>query len=243
MSGVAQMKREEIGGLVDDGAIKGAILGAGENGYAFSSEVVMVSEPRGARAESVRALRTHIMAQHLGDGRRGLAICAASAGVGASFTAVNLAVALAQIGVKTLLIDGDLRHPAVETFVVPPPGLTGLRQCLASDAIEIGDGVQVDVLENLSIMYSGGATNDAQELLSGERFGPLIERCLRDFDFTIVDTPPANSSADARRISNVVGYSVIVARRHESFVVDIAALAAQLTGDRARVVGTVMSEA
>jgi Mrp family chromosome partitioning ATPase len=70
----------------------------------------------------------------------------------------------------------------------------------------------------------------------------LLERCLRDFDVTIVDTPPANRCADARRISNLVGYSVIVAKRHESYVTDITALAAQLADDRAKIVGTVMNE-
>lgn len=216
---------------------------AGARAYSFSSEIVMLSDPRGARAESIRALRTYIMAQHVGDGRRGLAVCAATEGVGASFTAVNLAVALAQIGVKVLLVDGDLRRPAVGQFIVPSSNVTGLRQCLAAeDALAVA-GIQVDVLENLSIMYSGGSGNNAQELLATENFGLMMERCLRDFDLTIVDTPSASSCADARRISNVVGYSLIVARCNDSFVSDIAALANQLTEDRAKIVGTVMTEA
>ena len=43
-----------------------------------------------------------------------------------------------------------------------------------------------------------------------------MEFCLRDFDATIVDTPPANTCADARRISTVVGYSLIVTRRNKT---------------------------
>ncbi len=216
--------------------------GAGARPYSFSSEIVMLSDPRGSRAEGIRALRTYIMAQHVGDGRRGLAICAATDGVGASFTAVNLAVALSQIGVKILLIDGDLRRPAVDQFIVPQDQCPGLRQCLASDSLQAGSNIQVDVLENLSILYSGGGGNNAQELLATENFGSMMERYLRDFDLTIVDTPSASSCADARRISNVVGYSLIVARRNESFVSDISALANQLTDDRAKIVGTVMTE-
>ncbi|MDP3491515.1 MAG: CpsD/CapB family tyrosine-protein kinase [Hyphomonadaceae bacterium] len=215
----------------------------GLGAYSFSSEVVMLSDPRGARAEGIRALRTYIMAQHVDDGRRGLAVCAATEGVGASFTAVNLAVALAQIGVKVLLVDGDLRHPALEQFIATANNVTGLRQCLASEDPLGAPGIQVDVIENLSVMYSGGSGNNAQELLATENFGILMERCLRDFDLTIVDTPSASSCADARRISNVIGYSLIVARRNESFVSDISALANQLTEDRAKIVGTVMTEA
>lgn len=243
MTGVAQMTLAKIdveGEPPHSGVERDTDGGAP---YTFSSEIVMLSDPGGARAEGVRALRTYIMAQHVGDGRRGLAVCAATEGVGASFMAVNLAVALAQIGVKVLLVDGDLRRPAMEQFIAPSDSVTGLRQCLASEDPSAATVIQAEILENLSILYSGGSGNDAQELLATENFGLMMERCLRDFDLTIIDTPPASSCADARRISNVVGYSLIVARRDQSFVSDISALANQLTEDRATIVGTVMTEA
>lgn len=217
---------------------------AGEVGaYEFSPEVVVISDPRGGRAEAVRTLRTHVMAQHVDDGRRGLAVCAASSGVGATFTAVNLAVALAQIGVKVLLIDGDLRGGKIDQFIRPAQPPVGLWQCL-----DVGDGdispfVHSDVIENLSVIFSGGVAPNAQELLARERFADVIERCLRDYDLTIIDTPAANVCADGRRISNLVGYSLIVAKRHYSFINDLKALAAQLREDRAEVVGAVMNEA
>jgi len=216
---------------------------ASRGAYAFSPEVVMLSQPESARGEAVRTLRTHIMAQHVGDGRRGLAICAASSNVGASFTAVNLAVALAQIGVNVLLIDGDMRQPKVDHFIRPPAPAAGLRQLLEDEELDISAGIQGEVIENLSVMFAGGVTSSAQELLAKDRFSEIVDRCLRDYDMTIIDTPPANSCADARRISTVVGYSLIVAKRHHSFVGDIKALAGQLHDDRAKVVGTVMNEA
>ena len=211
--------------------------------YSFSPEVVMITEPRGVRAEAVRALRTHIMAQHVDDGRRGLAVCAASLGVGATFVAVNLAVALAQIGVKVLLIDGDLRRSQIDDFIHTSNAVSGLQQCLQGDDLDILSTIQPDVIENLSVMFAGGVPSNAQELLASDRFADLIDRCLRDYDLTIIDTPPANLCADSRRISTVAGYSLIVAKRHESFVDDIKALSAQLIEDRAHVVGTVMNEA
>lgn len=211
--------------------------------FAFSSDIVMLSDPQGGRAEAVRTLRTHIAAQHIEDGRRGLAICAASAGVGATFTAINLAVALAQIGTKVLVVDADLRHPQFHSFIRASETVPGLRQCLEDRSLDLTSYIQEDVIENLSVMFSGGVAHEAQELLASDRFGALVERCLRDYDLTIIDTPPANSCADARRISTVVGYSIIVAKRHKTFVNDIKALAAQLREDRAQVVGTVMNEA
>jgi capsular exopolysaccharide synthesis family protein len=219
----------------------GASQPAAPEAYTLSPDVVMVSAAHDEQAESIRTLRTHIMAQHVEDGRRGLAICGASRDVGCTFVAVNLAVALSQIGINTLLIDGDLRHPSIHRLIQPSKPVPGLWQALATDE-GAADHIQSAVLPNLSILYAGGATQDAQELLASDNFKDMIDRCLRDFDVTIIDTPAANSCADARRISTVIGYSVIVAQRNKSFVGDISALAAQLHEDRARVVGTVMNE-
>jgi protein-tyrosine kinase len=58
---------------------------------------------------------------------------------------------------------------------------------------------------------------------------------------TIVDTPPANSSSDVRRISTVLGYSLIVAGSNRSYVNDVKTLAAQLRSDHAKVIGTVLN--
>src|SRR5260221_7357106 len=87
--------------------------------YTLSPELVTLSDARPAEAEAIRTMRTHIMARHLEDGRRGLTMCSATKGVGCTFMAANLAVALAQIGIKTLLIDADLRDPGVQAFFHP----------------------------------------------------------------------------------------------------------------------------
>jgi capsular exopolysaccharide synthesis family protein len=203
----------------------------------------MIADPTGPRAESVRALRTHIMAQHVREGRKALAICAASAGVGCTFVAANLAIALSQIGLSTLLIDADLRHPSMETLIPAPPRLAGLAQCLSSSDSQFSECIVSELLPNFSVMYAGAATSNPQELLAGDRFKSLIDFCLREFDVTIVDTPPANSCSDARRISTIVGYSLVVARRHKSFVKDVKTLSRELALDHSRVVGTVLNEA
>ena len=233
---------------VMDGSSAARVVGASPGpippaaSYGFSSEIVVLSDPRGVRAEAVRTLRTHIMARHVEDGRRGLAICAASDGVGATFTAVNLSIALAQIGVKVLLIDGDLRRAEVETFIRPPTPVKGLLQYLEDEDLDVSAMIQTDVIEGLPMMFAGGVSGRAQELLASDRFADLVERCLRDYDLTIIDSPPANGCADGRRISTVVGYSLIVAKRHQSFVDDIKALALQLHEDRAEIIGTVLNE-
>jgi len=212
-------------------------------GYRFSPDLVMLSDPGGAQAEGIRALRTHIMAQHVQHGRRALAICGPNPGVGCTFVASNLAVALSQIGIKTLLLDGNLRDPSIDRLIVAERPAGDLRSCLESEHGAIAECVDDEVLPNLSVLYSGGAVPNAQELLASERFEDLVNACLRDFDMTIVDTPAANSCADARRISNVVGYAMVVARQGKTFVDDVKTLIAQLRSDDATVIGSLLNKA
>lgn len=212
--------------------------------FEFSPEVAMLAAPNGPQGEAIRTLRTYIVGMHIEKGRRGLSVCAPAKGVGATLVAVNLAVALAQVGLKVLLIDGDMRQPGIERFIRPTTPVNGMRQWLeGGDEVDISTAIQPDVLENLAVMFSGGVTASAQELLSRDRFAEGVERCLRDYDITIIDTPPANSCADGRRISNIVGYSVLVAQRHASLISDVKVLARQLEDDHVKLVGTVMSEA
>jgi protein-tyrosine kinase len=216
---------------------------AGGRPPALAASIVMVSEPLGDQAEAIRALRTHLVAQHVNEGRRALAVCAASPGVGCTFVAVNLAVAFSQIGLNTLFIDGDLRHPSASLTSAPTRNAaTGLVSYLDYSRENIGGGLELDVLPNLSVMYAGGTAANPQELLAGSRFAHLIDFCLRQFDLTIIDTPPANSSSDARLIGSVVGYALIVAKRDESFVSDIKTLSDQLRSDGVRVVGSVLND-
>jgi protein-tyrosine kinase len=82
-----------------------------------------------------------------------------------------------------------------------------------------------------------------QELLGGVRFKELIDFCLRDYELTIVDTPAANSSADARRISTLVGYSLIVTGKNSTRLSDVHVLLNQITGDHGKAIGTVLNNA
>jgi protein-tyrosine kinase len=207
--------------------------------------LVTISAPTSPAAEGVRVLRTHIQSQHLQLGRRALAVCGVGVGHGCSFVAANLAVALAQIDVATLLIDANLRDPGIDNYIPRPDGASdagGLRECLRDLDTSPSFFIDEDVRPNLSILYAGGVAPDAQELLSRDRFEEVMNLCLRTYDATIIDTPPANSSADALRVSNVVGYSLIVARKHQTLVADVKTLVGHLNANRATVVGTVLNE-
>jgi protein-tyrosine kinase len=211
--------------------------------HSFSPSLVMATDPSGAAAEAIRTLRTHILAQHLSAGRRALAVCTPSKEAGCTFVAANLAVAFSQAGLKTLLIDGDLRAPSVHEMIRPARLNEGLRRCLTGATNQFHECIEPEVLPNLSVIFSGGPAPNAQELLSSDRFQELMGFCMREYDLTVVDTPPANVCSDARRIGTVCGYSIIVARRDKTLVDDVKTLSIQLRGDQSSVIGTVLNEA
>jgi capsular exopolysaccharide synthesis family protein len=209
--------------------------------YEFSPDLVTLVADKAYEAEAIRTIRTHIIARHMRDGRRGLAVCAATPKVGCSFTAANLAVSMAQVGVSTLLVDGNLRDPQLEEFIRPPSLADGLRQCVANEGLP-NSYLHSEVIPNLSVLFSGGVAPNAQELLGSAPFRTMIESCLRDFEITIIDTPPLSQCADALRIASMMGYTLVVARTNVSKSKDLAVLAQQLQEDGARVVGTVLNE-
>lgn len=210
--------------------------------FAVAPGVVTLGQSRSAEAEGYRALRTHIMARHVQDGRRALSVCAVTPEVGCTAVASNLAVTLSQIGLKTLLIDANMRDPGLDKLFQPSQPTVGLEQCLESTGHDYAMFLHDEVIPNLSIMFAGGTPPNPQELLATERFEEFMNFCLRDYEMTILDTPPASSCSDANRISGVVGYSLVVARRDRTLFNDVRTLIEQLESDRACVVGTVLTE-
>jgi protein-tyrosine kinase len=210
--------------------------------YMLPAPLVLNSVAAGSAAEAIRALRTDLVAQHFQSGRRALTICGPSAGVGCSFVASNLALALSQIGMRTLLVDANLRSPSLHSVFGATGRSIGLADCLAAEDGEFGSCVHGELQPNLSLIYAGGVPENPQELLAARRFHDLLRFCLREFEATVLDTPPANICADARRVSSVTGYSLIVARRDLTYVDDVKTLATQLAADHARVVGCVLND-
>ena len=209
---------------------------------AVSDELVVLSDPVGAKAESIRLLRTQIIAQHIKPGRRAVAFVAPMDAVGCSYLVANVAAALSQVGTKTLLVDGNLRSPRIDQMFGLAASSPGLSSYLTLKVARPERVVHANVLPNLSIITAGPPVARPQELLSSTRFRDGMNTLLREYDIALFDTPAANSCADALTISGVIGYAVIVARRNRTFVADVATLAQQLAAARSAVLGSVLSE-
>jgi capsular exopolysaccharide synthesis family protein len=202
--------------------------------------LAVVDDPSSIIAEAVRALRTRIMAQHVQIGRRALAVCGATPGVGCSFIAANLAVSLAQIGVRTALVDADLRKPSLSRLLRVEHEGPGLSDFLADPDLYIQDLIGEPLLPCLSFIPAGSVHARPQELLASARFQGLASHLLREHQVTIFDTTPANGCTDAQRVATVAGYSLVVARKNNSYVGDLATLAKLLRADGSNVVGSVL---
>lgn len=206
------------------------------------SSALLITAPTSAEAEAIRALRTRIVAQHVREGRRALVICSPSADTGCTFVASNLAIAFAQIGTRTALLDADLRQPGIGRLFDLPPDMSGLSEYLSQPDARADEIAMTEVMPNLSVIAAGRPTPNPQELLSTDRFHDLIDQLLREFELTIFDTSPANICTDGQRVATVAGYSLIVARKHRTYMSDVMTLARTLRADRSVVVGTVLND-
>lgn len=239
MSSLTSLFRRTSFGVADQGA-KGRVLAQTASGFLVSpSQAPAIVGESGI--ESIHELANLMVAGHFEEGRRGLAVCAAADGSGATFLAINLAGAISALGVKTLLIEANLRTPRLADAVKPPVSGPGLSDYLLDATLVPSDVITEEVVPNLRLVYAGAQSVHAVDFLSNDRFGAFVASSLRDNACTILDTAPANRSPDARIAAQAVGYALIVARRKRSFIEDIETLSAQLAQDGVSTIGTVLN--
>lgn len=209
--------------------------------YQFSRKLEVLSNPKGVQSSAVGALRNHLAQQHLGLGRRSLAICSVGDDVNRPLVSASLAIAAAQSGASTVLVDANLREPTLDSYFVPDTVRMGLSDYLSGHVQDPASIISGEVLPNLSLIHSGPVAVDPQGLLAGRHLDELLTGLMRTYDFTIVDCPPARHSSDARRIASVMRYALVVVKRDVTFVSDVKRLIEDLSSDRVSVVGTFMN--
>ena len=209
--------------------------------YRFSRKLEILSDPTGTQSSAMGALRNHLTQQHLGLGRRSLAICSVSADVDRTLVSASLAIAAAQSGASTVLVDANMRESHLGDYLSLREDRLGLSDFLSGAVSDPMAVISNEILPNFSLVNAGSVTDDPQALLAGRRFEDFISGLMRSFDFTIVDCPAARHSSDARRIASVVRYAMIVTKRDVTYVSDVKRLVDELTGDRVSVLGTFLN--
>ena len=181
--------------------------------------------------------------QHVNQGRRGLALCAAASGAGVSFVTASLAMSLARSGVNTLVVDSNLHRPAMHRLLPPAaPVEAGLSEVLRGESTSRAAIMEWPPIANLSVMYAGAVSPGVQDLFDTDIFEQAVGDCLRSYDITLLDAPPANRCAETRRIAAVAGYAAVVARRNITFAEDLATIVADLRTNRVEIIGTIFNE-
>ena len=210
---------------------------------AVRADLVMLNEPFSARAEAFRALRSQMMMRVWTEAepvRRALAVISPQSGDGKTYCSANLAVALAQLGGRTLLVDADLRGPRQhEVFRLSNRG--GLSGVLSGRGDR--DAVQpVPGLPTLSVLTGGTTPPNPLELVERPAFGLLIRELSDKFDHVIVDTPAGVYGADSIVIAARCGAALVIAREHQSRITKLQELVGAIAGSPARVAGVVVNE-
>jgi tyrosine-protein kinase Etk/Wzc len=210
------------------------------NGHALRSGLVMLTEPGGGTAEAVRAIRTKLLFSGNWGEVRTLLVTSAKEGEGKSTVASNLAVSFAQQGVKTLLVDGDMRKPQLHHLFgkSKEPGLSDVLQGAMQAIAAI---VQTDV-ENLSLLAAGRSPVSPAELLGGPALHSMLARLATTYDLIVVDSPPVLAVADASVIAAAADGVLMVVKAGASNRDMLDRARSQLEDVRARMVGAVLND-
>jgi chain length determinant protein tyrosine kinase EpsG len=209
----------------------------------LASELVAATDPDSEAVEHLRALRSQLMLRWFENDERqaALAVVSPGAGEGRSYIAANLAVLFSQLGKRTVLIDADLRRPRQhEIFGVP--GRIGLSAVLAGragwEAVS-----EVKAVPGLWLLPAGAVPPNPQELLARPGFPRLLSALRSSYEVIIIDTPAADSCADAGTIAARAGAALLVACRDRSSVPRLASLSEDLRQFGITVVGAVLNGA
>jgi protein-tyrosine kinase len=205
----------------------------------LSPELITAYQPASDRAEELRTLRSELGLRWFSKGHRALAIVEARPGDGGGALAANLAVSFAQLGERTLLIDGNLRAPAQQDLF----GLkseVGLAEFIRGRETLDTTTVKVPGFSSLSVMFSGALPPNPQELLAHVSFAYLMETVTVKYGVVIVDTPPMLQCADAQLIGARTGGAVLATRRHDTRLADVVRVKSLLESAGVNLLGAVV---
>lgn len=155
---------------------------------AFDLTVVTQHLPRSRAAEAYRAVRTAVCFSAIGRHHKVIQVTSPAAGDGKSTLAQNFAVALAQSGKTTLIVESDFRRPKVHKLT-GVSNRSGIVDVLRGE-VEVDDAIKETEIENLSVMPCGSRPNNPSELLTRPEYEHLLEVLRQKFEYVIIDTPP-----------------------------------------------------
>lgn len=176
----------------------------------MKDELIVNSNPKSIISEGIKTLRTNLQFADIDKTMKTVLFTSSLPGEGKSFVASNLAVAFAQNGSKTLIVDADLRKGR-EHHIFNIKNDKGLSNLLIDDVEKnYKKYIKKTDIENLSIMTMGTIPPNPSELLNSEKTQILVNKLKEEYDMIIFDSVPVNGLTDALILSNYIDKTVIV---------------------------------
>ncbi|MEM7482261.1 MAG: polysaccharide biosynthesis tyrosine autokinase [Acidobacteriota bacterium] len=201
-------------------------------------ELAPHQQPKQLISEAYRSFRTSVLLSSA-EKLQVLAITSAEAGEGKTVTIGNLAIVLAQLGRRVLLLDGDLRKPR-QHQVFGLSNREGLVSYLTGSST-IEEIVFRTVVPNLFVAPAGPTPPNPSELLASDRMRTLIQQAREQFDFILIDTPPALAVTDATVAASLADGAVLCFRAGKVPREEVRACRDRLLRAEVRILGAVLN--
>ncbi|WP_412676002.1 CpsD/CapB family tyrosine-protein kinase [Bacillus paramycoides] len=196
--------------------------------------------PKSPISEQYRNIRTNIEFAAIDKKIRSLMVTSANTSEGKTTTAANLAVVFAQLGKKVLLIDANMRKPAMhKMFLID--NIVGLTSFLTRNE-QLEKCVQKTIVQNLHFLPCGPIPLNPAELLGSKSMQELLERTYSLYDLVILDLPPMLAVTDAQIMANQCDASVFVIRSAVSKKVEAKKATDLLKTVKGKLLGIVLND-
>lgn len=192
-----------------------------------------------ARAEAMRVLRTNLQFVDVDADHKVFVFTSAVPEEGKTTTAVNLALSLAEAGVRTLLMEGDLRRPRAAARL-GKDGAVGLTNVLVG-RVKQQDALQRDDVTGLDFLASGPIPPNPAELLQSKAMSELLATLRNEYDVVVIDAPPLLPVTDAALIASHADGAILVLRHGVVTRDQLRGSKERLDQVDARLVGTVIN--
>ncbi len=190
--------------------------------------------------ESVRTIRNTILLSDFEGRLRSIVITSAAPSEGKSTIAAHLAIANADRGKKTLIVDADLRRPSLHTKFGFTPR-EGLSNVLTGELPWQDVVVPVEGWPNLSFLPAGLGSHRAADLI-GPRLATLLDEFAKEFDLVFLDSPPLLGFAECLQMAAAADGVLIISRAGETKRKAVAELVSVLNRLRANIIGVVLNQ-
>jgi succinoglycan biosynthesis transport protein ExoP len=190
--------------------------------------------------EAFRLLHAKLQFAAMAHPLRALAITSCSVGDGKTTIAANLAMVAAQAGFKVLLVDGDLRRPALHAVLGLPNG-TGLTSMLENDQLAAADTVQPTSVPGLSLVASGPLPPSPGQLLASQRMRLRLAELRELADLVVIDMSAVLPVSDPSVLAGLVDGVLLVVNAGRTRGQQAAPAVAMLHGAGARLLGVVLN--